>query len=374
MERMRETPDSRAAAGPSVAAGSSLPRGDGTAASERVLPNSSGKNALETVEIRRQQRQTSVRHAPERVSPNSSGKNALETVEIHRRECQTSVRHALATASCVGPWELISLAAQGSWSQIHRARPAGADGEAAYALKILRPDRGDDPLAVAMLAREALVARSVSHPHVIAILEAHVRSDPRYLVMPWLSGATLEARLAAGPPIDLPAALWLVRQAAEGLEALDAAGWMHGDLKPANLFVSSEGHVTLLDLGFARRRDEVAAAVSPILGSGQYLAPEHVAATLCPDIRSDVYSLGVILYELLGGRAPLVGKSLAALAVEHKQTAPRSLRRLAPHIPPEAVELVQRMLAKDPLRRPQTPRDVVDALVKIEIATFSERA
>ena len=285
------------------------------------------------------------------------------------------LQSAEETRGTVGRWQPIALAAEGSWARIYRARPAGTDARraAAYALKMLRPDRQHDPLAAAMLAREALVGRSVSHPHVIAILEAHVRSDPPYLVMPWLYGATLEARLAAGEPLDLPAAAWLVRQTAEGLAALDAAGWMHGDLKPANLFVSPEGHVTLLDLGFARRRDEIDSAAGPIQGTGHYLAPEHFTAALAPDIRSDIYSLGVLLYELLAGRVPLDGKSLAELAVEHKQTAPLGLRRHAPHVTPEIAELVRQMLAKDPLRRPQTPQEVVAALVKIEIATFSER-
>jgi serine/threonine-protein kinase len=276
----------------------------------------------------------------------------------------------------VGHWELTALVAEGSWAQVYCARPAGAppDGPAAYAVKMLRPERQADPAAAGLLAREALVGRSVSHPHLVAILEAQLRQEPPLVVMPWLEGATLEARLAADWRPDLPEALWIARQAAEALEALDSAGWTHGDIKPSNLFVSPEGHVTLLDLAFARRRGEAAAADRRLTGTPYYLAPECLAESPCFDIRGDLYSLGVVLYQLLGGRLPFAGQDLAELAIQHKQAAPPNLGRLVPLLPPQVVRLVHEMLAKDPLRRPQTPAEVVGRLVALEIATFTERA
>ncbi len=168
--------------------------------------------------------------------------------------------------------------------------------------------------------------------------------------------------------------LWIARQTAEALDALDQAGWMHGDIKPSNIFLSPQGHVTLLDLGMARHRDEDLEGPRAIAGSGYYLAPEHVSSACRPDIRSDIYSLGVVLYQLLAGRLPLHGKTFEQMVVAHKQTAPLNLRRMAPHVPPRVAELVQRMLAKDPLRRPQSPAELVAELVRLEIETFSERA
>lgn len=260
---------------------------------------------------------------------------------------------------------------------IFRARPAGgaADRPAAYALKMLRPERQDDPTAIRLLAREAMVARGISHPHLIAALDAHVGRNPRFVVTPWLEGSSIEQWLAAGRWIDLPTALWIGRQVAEALEAMDAAGWMHGDVKPGNIFISPEDHVTLLDLGFARRRDETGPTDDRcIMGTGHYLAPEYLGSTLQPDIRSDIYSLGIVLYRLLSCRLPFEGDSLVELIVQHKQTRPPNLRRLVPHLPAEVVRLIHEMLAKDPLRRPQTPRELIDRLAKVEIATFTERA
>jgi len=277
----------------------------------------------------------------------------------------------------VGQWELVCLAAEGSLARVYRARPAGtpADLPAPYALKMLRPEWEEDPRAVRLLQREALVGRSISQGHLVSILQADLGRPPRFVVMPWLDGATLQAQLDAGRRAEVPVALWIARQVAQALEALDAAGWMHGDVKPANVFISPEGHVTLLDLGFARSKDETGSAVDRLLtGTCNYMAPELITSRLRADIRSDIYSLGVVLFELLGGRLPFTGDSLAELAEQHRQSRPPDLRRLAPHLPKSVVELVHQMLAKEPLRRPQTPRELIDRLVELEISTFSERA
>ena len=274
-------------------------------------------------------------------------------------------------------WELVELAAEGVLAQTYRARPAHspADRPAAYALKLLRGQWQDDPRAVELFRREALLGQTVRHPHLISILAASVKQPPYFVVSPWLTGCTLAGRLAAGTPPDLPVALWMVRQVAEALEALDAAGWRHGDVKPGNIVVSPEGHVTLLDLGFARRADETGSVVERcVTGTCNYIAPEMITSALRADIRSDIYSLGVMLFEVLSGRLPFEGKDLAELATLHRQARAPDLRRLVPHLPTAVVRLVREMLAKQPLRRPQTPRELIDRLAALEILTFGERA
>jgi serine/threonine-protein kinase len=279
-------------------------------------------------------------------------------------------------ATTITSWELLDRIGFGAWTQVHRARPAGVPSSrpAAHAVKTLRPDRQGDAVARGMLVREAEAAAEVSHPHLIAILESQFKREPWYLVMPWLEGASLQSYTAARRLLDPPAVLWIARQTAEALDALHRAGWMHGDVKPGNIFISPRGHVTLLDLGFAQRSAEPQEGPGPILGTGHYLSPEQVVSTYPPDIRSDIYSLGVVLYQLLSGGLPLQGRTLEDLAAQHKQTAPIPLRRVAPHVPACVADLVQRMLAKDPLRRPQSPAELVDELVRLEIRTFSERA
>ncbi len=273
-------------------------------------------------------------------------------------------------------WELVEFAARGSLARIYRARPVGtpADRPATYAVKMLRPCWQNDPEAVRLLRREAMAGKSVSHPHLVPVLTASVCEPPRLLVMPWLEGASLQARLAADQQFDVPQTLWIARQTAEALDALHAAGWMHGDVTPGNIHVSPSGHVTLIDLSFARRGDEIGSAADrPIMGTCSYIAPELFTSALRADIRSDLYSLGVVLFEMLSGRLPYTGGNLAELATQQRQSAPAELARLAPHVPREVVAMVRRLMAREPLRRPQAPRELIDRLISLEVGALSQR-
>ncbi len=276
----------------------------------------------------------------------------------------------------MGTWDLFNLVGQGRLAAVYRARPAGAgDGRgASYAVKLLRRRWHRNQAAIDCWRREAAVGREVSHPHLVSILSAHAQQLPYYLVMPLLRGGALRRRL--DPPLrpSVTMALCYARQTAEALGALHEKGWMHADVKPSNVFVSPEGHVTLMDLGFARRVDEErSTAGRVVLGTANYLAPEMITSVWAADIRSDIYSLGVMLFEMLSGRLPFTGRDLAEIVRRHKQTSPPELRRLAPWLPVEASHLVRRMLAKDPLRRPQTPCELVRQLAALEIATCEDR-
>jgi serine/threonine-protein kinase len=281
------------------------------------------------------------------------------------------------SACRVRQWELVEFAGSGSLANIFRARLAGSptDQPANYAVKMLRREWENDPQAIRLLQREALVGQKVSHPHLVPVLAASVIEPPRLLVMPWLHGASLADRLARKQRFDAAESLWIVRQAAESLDALHAAGWMHGDVTPGNIHISASGHVTLLDLNFARRNDEFGSVADrPIMGTCGYLAPEYLTSALQPDIRSDIYGLGAVLFEILSGRRPYSAETLAELAAQHRQAAPFDLEQLSPRTPREIARLVRCMMAKEPLRRPQNPRELVDRLVALEITMFSERA
>jgi len=272
----------------------------------------------------------------------------------------------------LGDWLLGDVVACGSMATVYAARPARSPtAPPAYALKLLLPKWQDEPRAVDLLRREALVGRSVSHANLVSVFSAQTSRPPCYLVMPLLEGQTLSARMASGwnPPVSV--VLWIGRQVSEALSALARAGWMHGDVKPDNVFVSARGHVTLLDLGFARRIDEErCAADRPVMGTLFYMAPETLTSRLRADARSDIYSLGVLLYELLAGRRPFAG-DCAEVAAQQRGATPPALRSLSPIVPPAVAVLVHEMLAKDPLRRPQTPSEVAARLAALEIATFT---
>lgn len=275
---------------------------------------------------------------------------------------------------CVGDWELVAEAGRGEFATVFRARPAGrADATADYAVKMARRDRPDAAACAALLGREADVAARVAHANLVALLAADFLSETPYLVMPWLQGATLGARFAAGQRFALPVALAIARQTAGALAALAEQGYRHGDVKPSNLMLSPAGHVTLLDLGFACHRDEDAAlAARHWLGTPSYAAPERFTSRLGVTPQSDVYSLGVVLFQLLSGRLPFDGASLEEIAAAQVRQQAFDLRALRAGLPIEVCRLVTASLAKDPLRRP-TARELVDALARLEIAALANR-
>jgi serine/threonine protein kinase len=279
--------------------------------------------------------------------------------------------------SRIGTWELVRPLGQGLLARVYQARPidSAANVPAGYAIKVLREGWVDDPRGLEIVCREARVGRRVSHRHLVPILAASLHQRPYFLVMPYLQGQNLAELLATKERPALPAALWIARQVAEGLDALHGAGWMHADVKPSNIFVAPTAHVTLIDLGFARRGDEIGSVASrPVVGSLDYIAPEALSSTLRADIRSDIYSLGVTLFEMLSGRLPFDADDVATLAAAHRQSLPCDLRVLEPQIPTRVARLIRQMLAKEPLRRPQTPRELVDRLTALEIDTFAQRA
>jgi serine/threonine-protein kinase len=206
----------------------------------------------------------------------------------------------------------------------------------------------------------------------VPILASNVGQPPRYLVMPWLEGTTFEQRLAGADRPAVGELIWTIRQVTAALEALHRHGWTHGDVKPGNVILSPQGHATLIDAGFAERLGEVTAAVDrPVMGTCAYMAPELLGSRRQADIRSDLYSVGVMMYEALAGRLPLTGTTAAELATAHRTAIPRPLRQLAPHVPRELGELIHRLMAKDPLRRPADPAELLERLVRLEIATFA---
>jgi serine/threonine-protein kinase len=273
----------------------------------------------------------------------------------------------------VGSWRLSQLVCEGRLCRVYQAAPAdGVSPHAAYAVKLLSPEWEDDASAVACMEREARIGREISHPHLISVLAAHTAAAPYYVVTPWLGGASLATHLKDQRELSSNAAFWIARQIAEALEALHQAGWMHNDVKPDNIFLSPQGHATLLDMGFAQRLEERPANDCGMIGTIAYMAPEKFDGGRAADIRSDIYSLGITLFEMLTGGVPFAGRNVGEIIRQHRGARADSIRRQLPTLPREAAALVADMLAKEPLRRPQSPRELIDQLVRLEISLLVE--
>jgi serine/threonine-protein kinase len=226
-----------------------------------------------------------------------------------------------------------------------------------------------------MQRREAWVGTKVSHPNLLPVLSASVQEPPFYVVTPRLDGVPLSQMIAQHGPLSMPLALWIARQVAEALAALQtSAGMIHTDVNPANIIVSPIGHATLIDFGLVQTPAEASRwQTRPLAGTLAYIAPEMITSALAADAKSDIYSLGVTLFEMLTGRRPWESEVPAELATLHREAKPADVRELRPEVPAPVAELVQSMLAKDPLRRPGSAEELAARLIRLEINSFSLR-
>jgi eukaryotic-like serine/threonine-protein kinase len=240
------------------------------------------------------------------------------------------------------------------------------DSETVVAIKMLRPELANNFRYVQLFEEEARILDLVRHPNNVRMIDAgHDRKCGRYLVTELLTGRPLSAVLAGGRALSVKTSLWIAEQICRALSKIHGHKIVHRDLKPENVFVhrvGDRGLVKLIDFGIARASGEDVEPPSAVSLSGtpRYLPPERLRNEPV-DHRADIYSLGVVLYEMLSGTAPFVSDNMNRLLYLHLRETPMSLLRLVPEraIPAELDRLVLRMLAKLPEERPQSVEEVL---------------
>jgi serine/threonine protein kinase len=185
-------------------------------------------------------------------------------------------------------YELLTCLGGGVTTTVYSAREC--DSDFPCAVKVLRPEWLDQPIAIKLLQREARAGLAVNHPHLVRILEARVLTPPHFLVMEYLNGESLRRRLRRDYQLEPATALWVARQNAEALSALHRKGFVHGDLKPENIRLVDIGKAILLDLGYAHRPGENTPLLEKgyVLGTCNYLAPELCGDEPIDDVRADI--------------------------------------------------------------------------------------
>lgn len=264
-------------------------------------------------------------------------------------------------------YQLATVLGQGGMGQVWTAYDRRLDRR--VAVKLLRPDRVAGPGTVAeelrrRFVRECRVTAQVDHPGLVTVHDAGSDGDELYLVMGYVEGSDLADHLAAHDPYPWPWAVAVVAQLCAVLSAVHAVPIVHRDLKPRNVMVRPDGTVLVLDLGVASVMDtdttRLTSTGSPI-GSPAYMAPEQAMGGAVGPY-TDLYALGVLLYELLSGNVPFAGSTALGVLHRHLYEPPAPVRPLRPEIPAELEALMLRLLAKDPQDRPGSAQEVYEAL------------
>lgn len=262
-----------------------------------------------------------------------------------------------------GKFRVIGPIGEGGMGTVLLARDLLLDRD--VALKLVRSDMLESGEVDALFLHEARAMASLRHENVVAIHAYGRHGRNHYIAMEYIPGVTLERWLDQHQPVDIDVALGILRQVCLGVQAIHAAGSAHLDLKPANVLIGQGFRVAITDLGLARRIEEASRADLPRGGTPTYIAPE-LAYGPSPSpgqlARADVYSLGVLAFELFTGRAPFDSESVNRILYLHATAQPPTPSDLRPELPPAFDAPILRALAKDPADRPASPMDLIALL------------
>lgn len=262
----------------------------------------------------------------------------------------------------VAQYRILGRLGAGGMGRVYLAEDS--DLQRRVALKVMHPHLANDSAARQRFLREARAAAAIQHDHVVTIFQVGQQGDSPFIAMQLLEGTTLEGWLSEKGQPPLAEALRVGREVAAGLAAAHRLGLMHRDVKPDNIWLEAPGgRVKLLDFGLARTVADAPnlTGAGLIVGTPAYMSPEQAASEPC-DARSDLFSLGIILYRLCGGQLPFQGKSTLATLIAIANHQQRPLEELKPDLPPDLVALINQLLQKKPEDRPVDATAVQEAL------------
>ncbi len=263
----------------------------------------------------------------------------------------------------LGTFEIVRVVGRGGMGIVLHAIDTCLERD--VAIKVLDPELARDELARTRFCREARAAASISHENVVAVhqVEHDEDKDLPFLVMELISGESLEKKLERDGKLSLKEIVSIGMQTAAGLAAAHDKGLIHRDIKPGNILLEKSGQrVKLTDFGLARAAEDVRLTRSGLVaGTPLYMSPEQATGEEL-DARSDLFSLGVVMYELAAGEPPFNGKTPLAVLKRVTEEKPAPLRFHNPALPEWFVHIVDRLLAKDPKDRFQSAREVADTL------------
>jgi serine/threonine-protein kinase len=261
-------------------------------------------------------------------------------------------------------YEVDSVLGQGGMAKVFKGtdRVLGRT----VAVKVLSPQFAGDDQFVARFRREAQAAAGLNHPNIVSVFDTGDQGDVHYIVMEYVEGRTLRDAIRQEGPLHPERAVEITEEVARALAAAHEAGLVHRDVKPGNIMLTSNGSdVKVMDFGIARTTTgDTLTQTAAVLGTASYLSPEQ-AQGQSVDARTDIYSLGCVLYEMLTGRPPFAGDSPVSIAYKHVKENPDPPSRLNGDVTPALEAVVMKMLAKNPANRYHTAHELIEDLERV---------
>jgi serine/threonine-protein kinase len=262
-------------------------------------------------------------------------------------------------------YELDRRLAQGGMAEVWVAVDLALNRQ--VAVKWLKPTLAADPVVAERFRREAIAVAGLNHPNIVAVHDAFEHDGRQAVVMQLINGKSLRQLLDDQKRLSPELTIHIGSCVASALDAAHRAGFVHRDVKPGNILITPDGRVLLTDFGIAKGlepADDDLTSDNVMMGTAKYLSPEQVRGKRL-DGRADLYSLGLVLYECLAGRVPFLGQSDADTALARLQRDPTDLNRLRPTLPPGLVDLVHRLLLRNPAHRPATGAELRAELQRV---------
>jgi len=238
--------------------------------------------------------------------------------------------------------------------------------EAKIALKLIKPEVSADKTTIERFRNELKIARDISHKNICRMYDLGKEEGSYYITMEYVQGEDLKRLIRKMGQLSPGQAISIGKQVCEGLAEAHRLGVVHRDLKPQNIMVDEDGNARIMDFGIARSiKAKGITGASLMIGTPEYMSPEQVEGKEA-DLRSDIYSLGVVLYEMVTGRVPFEGDTPFTIGVKHKSEIPKNPREINAQIPEDLGRLILKCMAKDKDKRYQSAKDVADDLARIE--------
>ncbi len=264
-----------------------------------------------------------------------------------------------------GRYKLIDEIGRGSFATVYIVRDTKTNR--IFAMKAMLNEPADDGELLARFQREAHILLTLHDPHIVRIFEYGDENDLHYILMDYIDGQNLKYHTLTSGPMEPARALDYALQIAEGLDTAYKNGVVHRDIKPQNIVINSQGEVKITDFGLARSRETVTLTQSNVfMGTAYYIPPEQAESGRSADIRSDLYSVAAVLFEMLSGHPPYEGDSAVDIVVKHMNDKVPPICSIRPELPRELDQFMQKAMAKLPADRFSTPREFINALEKVQ--------